>query len=69
MDGWAQQSVLATSLTRSPRCNMSKAVSLWEYFLSCVLGIAFCIMHLSVRGMGAMIGIAQFGWWFVMFGD
>jgi hypothetical protein len=31
--------------------------------------MAFCIMRLSLREIGAMIGIAQSGWWFVMFGD
>ena len=58
----AQQSVLATLLTLSPRCNISMAVSLRAWFLSHVLWIAFCIRRRSPRGIGAMIGIAQSGW-------
>lgn len=60
-DQRAQQSVRATSLTRSPRCNISIAVSLRAWFLSRVLWIVLCIRRLSVQGIGAMIGIAQSG--------
>lgn len=69
IDERAQQSVLATWQTVSPRCSISMAVSRRAWFLSFVLWVVFCIRRRSVLGIGAMIGIAQSGWWFGIFSD
>ncbi|RKT89324.1 hypothetical protein BJ925_0369, partial [Rahnella aquatilis] len=49
--------------------NINMAVSLRAWFLSSVLWIVFCIRHLSVSVIGAMIGITQSGCWFGIFSD
>lgn len=67
-DERAQESFLATSVTQLLLCSISMAVSLRAWSLSLVLWIVFCIKHRSSWGIGTTFGIAQSGWWSMMFG-
>ncbi len=57
----AQHKIRETSVTVYTRCNISIAVSLRAWCLSRVCCSVFCIRRRSLRGIGAMIVIAQSG--------